>query len=803
VAKRKRSRAVRAPDLRQQTRESLELQTILRLFAVRAQTHEGKALILKRDLLPEAALPAHFRELDDWRRYLQDAAALRFPAIPAAAEFRREPKLKPFDARELRRLRDALSFWRRVQEDEDLAFARGAAVMGEALLALAVKLEGLFQSDGEWRDDISPRFAELRRGLVGVEKQLERTLASLIQRHGDALNETMVYERNRRMTLAVKQGFRGRVPGILQDYSASGHTAFVEPQETVALQNRLTEIESEIKEELWRIRCELTAAILEFPEIAAEICPQLARMDMMQALARTAKETRCEVLPPNDEGRLHLIQARHPYLDEHFASLRQDVFELEEADANRMVAFSLSLDSDVRGLILSGANTGGKTVTLKTTGLLAWMANSGLPVPVDEGSAIPRYDAILADIGDHQSLTENLSTFASRLVNMKQILEWPSGRALALLDELGSGTDPQEGSALAQALIERLVARGFHLLATTHHQTLCTMALTHPHLDNASMTFDAERLLPIYRLRQGVPGRSHALDIAANAGFPESVMTRSRQLIDEGRVDIEAAIRALQERHADLERQKKKLRREELRLHRRIQDAKAEARKLERDREALKDKARERLGKTLDRAERELRQLLDEVASQRQRKKAVARFGALGRDLTEPFEKPEKLPHVAVEESGLPLEAWRAGDRVFLKTWLKEGTLISADRKKARLDLNGKSLTVDVGELLHLKNQGVEAKPRVTDHFEAGSDEKAAFELQLLGFRVDDALLEVDHAVDRALRKGLPFLKIIHGHGTGALKKAVRDFLRRHPARDSFETLIEEENDGVTEIRFS
>ncbi len=802
MKKQKRRYAKQAPDLARQTRDSLEFDTVLRFFAVRAQTVEGKGFIRRLDLMPFDRQGVHYDELEAWRRYLETAPTLRFPAIPAAGEFRREPKLKPFDARELRRVRDALAFWRRVQGEETLAFARGQAHMNEALAALTQRLEGLFQADGDWREDVSPAYAGLHRQFTRAENQLAKTLSELARRYADFLNETMVYERNRRLTLAVKQDFRGRVSGILQDYSASGHTAYIEPQETVSLQNRLTEIESEIKEELWRIRCALTAEILAFSEIERAICPQMARMDMMQALARVAKETGCQILRPNEDGALTLLQARHPFLDERFAGLRQDALETETPDDNRMVPFDLSLDRETRGLIVSGANTGGKTVTLKTVGLAAWMANSGLPALVDEGSRAPRYCAVLADIGDNQSLSYNLSTFASRLANMRHILEQSQSPALILLDELGSGTDPQEGSALAQAVIERIVDRGDTLLATTHHQTLCTMALNHPRLENASMAFDARRLTPIYRFRQGVPGRSHALHIAAKAGFPDAVMARATQLIDEGQVDIQAAIETLQRQSQDLEKQRKKLRREELRLHRRMQETKQETRALERDREAFKREARAKLAKRLDRAERELRDLLEETASQNQRRKALVKLHGLGRELAEPYAAPQKLEQVEAPTTGLPPESWRPGDRVYVKAWLQEAVLVSLDRNRARVDLNGKSLLASVEDLLHLEPDSDRPAPRVTDHFETPADEAVPFELKLLGYRVDDALLELERVLDRALRKGLPFLRVIHGHGAGALKSAVRAFLQRHEARDSFEVKIDDKNDGVTEVRF-
>ena len=787
-----------------QTRHRLDFETVLAFFSLKAQTREGKALLFGQDLMRPNHQRRHFAELDQWMQFHKVSPSLRFPAIPAAATFRRDPLLKPFERAELRDFRDVLNFWAKVSADEVLAFARPEVPVNEDLTALTHRLAGAFTPNGDWSEEISPRYRQLIGRRRQTEDQLADTLRNLCKRYAAHLNETMVFERNQRKVLAVKVDFRGRVKGILHDYSSSGHTVYVEPQETVDQQNRLTRIDAEIDEEIWRIRQELSAAILTAGEIATIICPHLAHMDRMQALALVAHETDCQVLCPNRKKQLDLYQARHPFLDKAFAPYRREVFEQEETDDNEMVPFSLHLDKTRLGLVISGANTGGKTVTLKTTGLIAWMANSGLPVPIDEGSHLPYYGHIFADIGDNQSLSHNLSTFASHLANMRHMLEDADADTLILLDELGSGTDPQEGNALARAMIEEIVRRCSHLLVTTHQQVLTTYALTHPHLENGSMVFDARLLKPIYRFNQGVPGRSHALDIAANAGLNEEVLAEAKRLMDEKQVDIQAAIRTLQQQHKQLDKQKQKLRRDELRLHRRIVESREESNRLKRLQEELKDKTRISLRKTIDKAERELRTLLEDLGSQKQTRKLVTRFAQARREMMEPYAEPEKLASIEVETSALQPSDWRQGDRVFLKTFRREAVLLGIDRKKVRVECDGKVISTDLGDLMHLKQEPQPApQGRVTDAFEAAGEETLTAELHLLGKRVEEAVLEVDQTVDRALRKGLPFLKIIHGHGSGALKAAIRDFLARHLARQTFEVVIDKENDGITEVRFS
>jgi len=801
--KRNKKRSARkGPGLKEQTGESLEFPTILRFFAWKARTEEGRARIMALDLMDREAQRPHYEMLDQWFVYLDDYGPLSFPEIPSSAMFQRQPLLDPFDIVELKLIRDFLLFLRRLFNQEQLDFARPGLERDADLEALTSRLESIFKPDGSWREDVSPLYGQLIRRFERTESNLNQMLNGLMRGNSDYLNEQIVFERNYRKVLAVKQNFRGKVRGILQDYSASGSTVYIEPEQTVSLQNDLTQIQAEIKEELWRIRCQLTEAIILRADLAEKTAPAIARMDMMQALALAAREARCVSVCPNSDRQLHLINARHPFLDEAFAPFRLAI--LDQDDNNRMIPFSLRLDDELLGLVISGANTGGKTVTLKTTGLMAWMANSGLPIPLDEGSCVPFYKIIVADIGDHQSLSHNLSTYASHLAGMKEIFEEEGHDTLALLDELGSGTDPQEGNALAQAMIEEMMDRRFHLLTTTHQQILCTLALNHAHLDNGSMVFDPKQLKPTFRFTQGVPGRSHALDTAANSGVPVSILERARQLIDEDQVDIQAAIRKLQEQHKSLRKQEQKMRREELRFYRQTKDVRHEGEELKRVKDSLKEDARKRLGRTIEKAEKELRGLLSEIKSQKQRKTAVVKFAETRKELLTPLGEPEKLPEVTVEPSGVESKDWKPGDRVYLKNWLKEAVLQAVDRKKARVDFQGKTISLTVDDLIHLKPEKESGKSggRVMEHLEDDGDEALSVELRLLGWRVDDALLEVDQTIDRAMRKGIPFLKIIHGHGSGKLKNAVRDFLRTHVARAGFDVDIDLKNDGVTEIRF-
>jgi len=782
---------------------SLELASVLAFVGTRAQTRAAHARILELEPLDEASLVDHYTRLDAWRKYREGGKSLLLPGIPSRKSLKRSPRLDPFDREQLLEIRDCLEAWVKVQDEPDLDFEHHPEPLPDELANLRKRLATCFDSRGQWSADVSPVYRKLSRRLDRLRDQLEAEMAASLRKFADCLSDSLIQERNCRKVIPVKLSHKSRVRGILQDTSASGRTVFIEPDQAVQIQNELVAVGRARHEELWKIRCELSQCALETAFLAAVICEDLARFDLMQTLVAFAAETRSVAVQPQVDGDLHLIQARHPLLDQRFADLRREVAGLEDPDQLRMIAFDLALDRRRLGLVISGANTGGKTVTLKTTGLLALMANCGIPIPVEEGSKVPVYRHILADIGDHQSITESLSTYASHLAFLKRMLTLEDPQTLVLLDEMGSGTDPQEGNALSQAIVEELLERGFHVILTTHQQVLCTFALNHPKLENGSMVFDQHRLKPTYRFAQGVPGRSHALEIARQAGLTESVLGRAKSLIDDNLVDIQAAIEELQQQAKRLAKTQKKVRRDELRLHRKIKSAEREGRELSEMKQKLEKRARDRIQKKVAQAESQLRDHLREVKSRKQRTKMATSFVELKRGLVaeEADKNPRPTETASGDPSGIAVEHWAKGDRVrFLG---QVGRLISVDRGRARVEFVGKTMQLAAKELTHLKPDPTSDQPRVHDQVDwQGAESPASLELDLIGYRVDDALIELDQAIDRALSRRNPFLKIIHGHGTGALRNAIRDFLKRHPSRAAWETSIDPVHDGATELNF-
>ncbi len=787
-------------DLLDETHVALAWDTVRRYYGVRAQTQLGKAAISAQKILTDSQRIEHYQSLALWKEYLANHPEMSFPEPPDLDFLSTNPHLDPFEPKQLRQFRDLLSFWMTLAKSDMPHLATLAAETSAELQPLFDQLKDMFTANGDWSLSVSPTYATLCHQKERLQERLTQQVLASLKRYADYLSEAVVFERNGRKVLAVSAQHKNRVRGMVQDISASGQSLFIEPESLIEVQNALVETDANIREELLRIRREVSRQILAMPQWST-IIPTLVECDRLQALCLTAREVDAQIIMPNKDQQLSLLRARHPYLDERFARLRQLADDLPAEDKHHMVAFDLHLDSETRGLIISGANTGGKTVTLKTTGLMALMANAGFPVPVDEGSKVPVYDCILADIGDHQSMTQSLSTFASHLRVLKTMAQQKGTTTLVLIDEMGSGTDPLEADALSQALMETFVDNQIHFICTTHHQVLCTFALNHAQLENGSMAFDSHQLRPTYRFTQGVPGRSHALEIAQKTGMDTDLLTRARSLLDNNMVDIQAAILSLQQSAKDLERMKSKVRRQELKLHHRIKETKNKEKALQDAQEAIQEKARERVQKKVSQAESKLRVLLQELESNKQKRHAAAAFQQLKKEIQEP-EPESKVKKLDLPVSGTPVEKWAKGDSVYLRSFQKSGKLESVDRRSARVDLGGMTVTASIKDILHLSPLQESDADEVLIHEHHDFDQPAQLEVSFIGMHVQDALIELDRSLDKALSRGLPYLTVIHGHGTGRLKTAIRDHLSRHPAKQAWQMVLRPENDGQTELKF-
>ncbi|WP_199615599.1 endonuclease MutS2 [Paenibacillus alkalitolerans] len=610
-------------------------------------------------------------------------------------------------------------------------------------------------------DDLLRIRRELRTGEARVREKLESIVRSSSAQK--MLQDAIVTMRNDRFVIPVKQEYRGAFGGIVHDQSSSGATLFIEPEAVVTLNNRLRELKIQEEREIERILQKLTAAVAGEAEALGINVDLLGQIDFMFAKARLARSMKASLPAVNDKGYLRIRKGRHPLIP------------LED-----VVPLDVELGAGYSAIIVTGPNTGGKTVTLKTVGLLSLMALSGLFVPAEDGSECCVFDAVFADIGDEQSIEQNLSTFSSHMTNIISILKRMTPRSLVLLDEVGAGTDPAEGSALAIAILEHIREMGCRLVATTHYSELKAYAYDRPVVVNASMEFNVETLRPTYRLLVGVPGRSNAFAIAERLGLSKRIIDEARSEVAEEDQRVEAMISKLEEHRLAAERERaeaERLRQESEEIRKELAD---ERKKLEERRTKLFEEAEREAAEAIAKARREAesiiadlrRQALEEGASIKEHKLIEAK-----RKLEEAAPKLKKKPAPAVRTASPA--AVSAGDEVRVLSLGQKGHVVEKQADGAIVQLGIIKMKVALDDLEPVaadRKKTAAAGPTV----KRTRDDNVRTELDLRGSNLEEALIEVDRFLDEAIMSNLGQVYIIHGKGTGVLRTGIQDFLRRH-----------------------
>ena len=668
-----------------------------------------------------------------------------------------------------------------------------------ALDRIEEQIERAVDESGVVRDNASRELARIRRELRGarsrIVEQLEQYMASMPGRF--QVQDASVSQREGRYVIPVRREGRSEIGGIVHDESATGGTLFIEPPIAIDLMNKLRELEIAEMREVQRILRELTAAIHPHADELKATLEQLIVIDTLYARARYAAHHgghRPQLRDANHRD-YRVFNAFHPLLLAH-APTRPHANSPTE-----VVPFELVLEDDERTLLVSGPNTGGKTVLLKAVGLLSMLTQSGIIPPVGPGSVLPVFDDVFADIGDEQSIEASLSTFSAHLKNLREILEHSDAESLILIDEMGSGTDPAEGGALAQAILIDLTRRGAMTIATTHLGQLKMIAGAEPGVVNASLQFDAVELKPTYRLQKGIPGRSYGLAIARRLGFPTDVLNAAESHLPKQELEMGRLIAELEEKEAalasaleqterdriELESLRKEVDEKGVALKHRERDAERRARQQARD---LLLNAREEVEKTIQ----ELRTSVSERASADDVKEAAR---AARRRIEETVRtQAEKMPEeeAAVSDIG-PVEV---GATVQISATGAIGKVIELRDKRAVIETGGLRVQVATKGLTRVKEQK-RAKPSVHVRTWNESNFDASSEVNLIGKRADEALSELTPALDAAIRADLPSLRIVHGKGTGALRALVADALKSDPRVKSFRSgTITEGGTGVT-----
>jgi DNA mismatch repair protein MutS2 len=663
-------------------------------------------------------------------------------------------------------------------------FARGKRESHPALsntVDSPAELDGLqedlshsLEPDGTVADRASPELARARKRVRELREESKRKLGQLLERHADVVQGEYYTEREGRYVLPVRSDAHLRVPGIVLGSSASGATLFVEPQELTSLGNQLRIQEAEALREAAKVLTRLSgylASDAEPVKLAQRACEEA---DVLSALARFARQTRSVVVTLQAEARLELSSARHPLL---------------ALSTQSVVANDIAIEAQ-RALVISGPNAGGKTVALKTLGLVAWMARAGIPLPVAPESTVGWFGTVLADIGDEQSIAKSLSTFSAHVQRLCLLLEQAAPDSLILLDELASGTDPEEGAALAAAMLEALTARGSAVAVTTHYEKLKEFAAHAEHLQNASVSYDFERMAPTFRLTMGVPGASSALTVATRHGLPASVVARAQALLPEQSRERERAVERLERERQSFELQREQATREADQLRALREQAATEhenARheleaELERETVALRanvSKVRAELLAVRERLKREAADPKALRAIERDLSRAAAHV-SLGGSLLPERESPRAAPEAA------PRFTFKSGDTVKVSSSGQLASVVDVDGDKLRLQVGSIKLVLRAHDVEPARAPSKQ-KPRPASKLPKSSlaisgrptaVRTSLNTLDLRGERVDEALEKVDGFLDRLLNSGEPSGFVLHGHGTGALKLAVRAHLR-------------------------
>ncbi len=671
--------------------------------------------------------------------------------------------------------------------DDTPALAAIAAGLDE-LKVLKAAIDRCVDAEGNVRESATPELRDLTHQANALKQKIRAKLDGILgsSRYADLLQEQYFAQRENRYVVPVKAERKSEVPGIVHDVSASGATVFIEPRELVDLNNAIKEADLAVEREVRRILLDLTQQAAAHADALRADVEILGRFDCLRAKASLGRLLKAAVPAVNADGCIRLRQARHPLLL---------LSRLQNGDP--VVPNDIELADAARVLIISGPNTGGKTVTLKIVGLYALMVRAGIPLPCSEDSDMAFFPEVYADIGDAQDLTKDLSSFSAHVTDMIALLESAQPGSLVLLDEPVTSTDPAEGAALAEALLARLAERRFTVVATTHYNQLKALAKTRPGFANASVEFNITTLAPTYRLILGVPGGSSAIDIAGRLGMDETILDEALSLVDRKERAVEQLMEDLHETRRKLDEQARHAVQlmAEAESAARLQKESA-ARQAETEKETRKT-ARRKVGDELLKARAEAQAVLDELKADKKVAKA--------REAKERLAEIEAAMRARLGTAGedRPVSELRVGDRVEATRLGAVGVLLESPegKKRVRVRMGGKEVSVSVSELAGADGSGPEGPVQNTAgarRAQSGPSDAAAV-LDVRGKTAEEAREALLAGLDAALLEGTPVVRIIHGHGTGRLKQVLREYLKESPYVSAFRPGERAEGgDGVT-----
>lgn len=646
------------------------------------------------------------------------------------------------------------------------------------------RLRWTFDGEGKVVDDASVELYEIRKRLKSLNARIGNRLKEMVREENVAkfLQDDFITKRGERWVIPVRMDAKGEVAGVVHDVSSSGETAFMEPLEIIGLSNELGNLAADEKAEVIRILREICDEIRQDRDELLKQYEVLIHLDLLNSIATYADKLQMSPANINESSALKLRDAKHPLL-----------ISMEKSGTiKKVVPLNLALEGEDCVMVITGPNAGGKTITMKTVGLLILMAMSGIPIPAHPESTLPFTTNLLVDIGDEQSIESSLSTFSAHIARISKILEESSRGAVVLLDEIGTGTEPAQGAAIACAILNELSSRGATVLATTHLTDIIGFVYKTPGMMNASMEFDETSHEPLYKLKEGEPGQSHAIETAIRFGLPKEVTDFAGKLLGGMSAEFHELLKSLKEKGAsydalkvELEKERRELGKKEEVIREKLEEA--ESKKRLAYEEGLKE-----AHDFLINAKREARTILEETKGRP--RVAIAKLEEKRQDIAEKLKqfedrKPLEIANISV------------GDRLYIRTIGSDGSVKAIDKKKKRIEVEsgGISFKVPLSNLDPARGTSKKKSSAASERFEA---EEVLSSIKIIGLRAEEALAKVETYLDSAAMSGRDEVRIIHGVGTGALIKAVRNYLKTHPhVKDFRQGELSEGGDGVTVVK--
>ncbi|MDH7515502.1 MAG: endonuclease MutS2 [Bacteroidota bacterium] len=784
----------------QDAAEKLELRSITETIARSARSDLGREHVAS--LQPTNVFAEVADELGRVREYLSLLESTDIPPLDSLDDIR--PALhrasiagsivsaKDFHniARALETFRNLAAFFRKRADRVPFLAALTETLFHDKLLAYHI--DRVVDEEGTVRDSASAELRAIRREIIEKTERLRRRMEAILKRvsQEDIVQEELVTLRDGRMVLPVKVEHKRQVKGFIHSTSATGQTVYIEPTETLDLNNDICDLQFAEQREISRILAELTERLRPHVQDILRSLERYAELDSLAARATYARENGCAIPAVAPQGTLTLVQARHPLLLAH--KRREDVVPLD-----------LTLGDPETTILITGPNAGGKSVAMKTVGLLALMVQSGIPVPCDPASCFPVYTAVAVDIGDEQSVENDLSTFSSHIERLARITRTADERSLVLIDEIGTGTDPAEGSALGAAILEELTRKGAHVIATTHHGMLKAFAHEHPAMRNAAMEFDARSLLPTYRFRAGLPGSSYAFEISRRHGLDPRIIDRARHFLatrsdalENLLAEVERRAQELGDRVRESEKAEREYRKAAEEYERRLEAFRREVREMRREAMVEAERLLQSANSAIENAVREIRESQARKEVVRRAHEEVDEIRRAVREGLEDLALETPISHRS-EDRETP---FHPGDFVVIAGEpARIGVVIQEPRGgKVAVAFGSVKMRVDIDRLEH-----VEPPPTSHPMPTLSPTNNTRNEIDIRGMYGDEAVASLDTYLAEAYAAGYRRVDIIHGKGTGTLRKRVQEFLRTIPFVESFRLgEWNEGSSGVTVVFF-